>query len=361
MALPSAIRPGRFVTPVASAIDRLAAVPLRGSARQRKRRVDSVTPARRLEILERTADAYAAAHPLEDVDRFFPVAPEATTTVRERPASGRWPVLAAKGFEVVDLTWPSVMPTFVDGPEIARRFAEAEENRQGAARLFRRRRGSRRTGVVVLVHGYGGGRYAVEEQLWPVRWWLARGFDAALFTLPFHGVRRGATRFFTPDPRVTNETLRQAIIDARVLIARLRATGYDVIGAAGMSLGGYTVSLLGTIEPLSFLAPLIPLGSFADSARDGGWLNGSPADQREQYEACERAYAVIDPFARRPRVPSDHVLVMVGDGDRITPPSQGERLARHFDAPCQRFPGGHLLQAGRRSAFTALEARLPSS
>jgi len=353
--VPSPASISSLTTPIAAAVDRLVSIPLTGSSRKRKRRVDAVPPSRRLEILEHTAEAYSCAHPLEDVDRFFPVHQADVSLV---PARGRWPKLAARGFEVADATWPSVTPTFIDDEEIARRFAEGGSNRQAGARLFRLRRGRHRR-VVVLVHGFKGGKYSVEEHLWPVRWWLNRGYDAALFTLPFHGVRRSNTRFFTPDPRVTNETLRQAIVDARSFVQWLRGEGYDIVGASGMSLGGYTVSLLGTVEPLDVLAPLIPLGSFADSARDGGWLNGTPDEQKAQHDAAERAYAVIDPYARAPKVAPSRVLVMAGDGDRITPASQAERLARHFDAPCLRFPGGHILQAGRKEAFRTLETRLP--
>ncbi|MEM9697028.1 MAG: alpha/beta hydrolase, partial [Myxococcota bacterium] len=223
-----------------------------------------------------------------------------------------------------------------------------------AARVFRRP-GERP--LMVLIHGYRGGNYRVEEKLWPVRWFLRRGVDVALFTLPFHGVRRKDTPFFTYDPRVTIETLRQAIIDLRALLAAVRGR-HKGVGVAGMSLGGYTTALLATVEPLDLVCPFIPLGSFADSARDSGWLNGSPAEQSIQYAAIERAYAAIDPFQRVPKAEPERCVVIAGAGDRITPATQAERLAEHFKAECVRFPGGHLMQTGRKRGFLALEQRM---
>lgn len=61
-----------LLTPIAAAFDRLVSIPLTGSGRQRKRRVEAVPPARRLQILDDTARAYRDARPLTDVDRFFP-------------------------------------------------------------------------------------------------------------------------------------------------------------------------------------------------------------------------------------------------------------------------------------------------
>ena len=48
--------------------------------------------------------------------------------------------------------------------------------------------------ALLLVHGYLGGRYAIEARAWPVRRWFARGHDVVLLTLPFHGVHGGPAR-----------------------------------------------------------------------------------------------------------------------------------------------------------------------
>lgn len=46
----------------------------------------------------------------------------------------------------------------------------------------------------------------------------------------------------------------------------------------GMSLGGYSTSLLATVEPrLAFAVPIIPLASVADFALEQGQLGAAPA------------------------------------------------------------------------------------
>jgi hypothetical protein len=52
------------------------------------------------------------------------------------------------------------------------------------------------------------------------------------------------------------------------------------------------------------------------------------------------------------------VLVLSSIGDRIAPPEHAERLARHFRGVHVTLPGGHVLQLGRRTAFSAIAQRL---
>jgi pimeloyl-ACP methyl ester carboxylesterase len=209
----------------------------------------------------------------------------------------------------------------------------------------------------VLVHGYRTGHFALEERVMPVSWLYGRGLDVALFVLPFHAARTAPGRALFPssDPRLSNEGFRQAMLDLRALIRWLRARGAPAVGALGMSLGGYTVSLLGTVEDdLAFVVPVIPLASIADFARDGQRYVGTDDEQRLQHEALERALRAVSPLARPPRLASDRVLVIAGDADRITPVAHAQRLATHFGAPLETFPGGHLLQFGRAEAFRSV-------
>jgi hypothetical protein len=123
------------------------------------------------------------------------------------------------------------------------------------------------------------------------------------------------------------------------------------VGVMGMSLGGYTTSLLATVESgLSFAVPIIPLGSIADFARDQGRL-GDGDDAVVQHRALEAAHEVVSPFTRPSLVPGDRMLVVGAVADRICPIAHAERVARKFGAPLYRLPGGHLLQIGRAEAF----------
>ncbi len=342
-----------LVGPLAASVDRLVSVAITGrSASSRRRsRAESLGHPERIVALDRIAEAYRPAEPLGDVDSFFGV-----------PSAGA-PTLTALGertlgdtrVEVVDARWPSRVATFVDDPRLAQSFAATRENHEAAARLFLGPGQGRP--AAILVHGYRAGQHAVEERVWPIRWLVSRGLDVALFVLPFHGVRAahlGEARFPGSDPRFTNEAFRQAIDDLRALRQYLLSRGAPAVGAMGMSLGGYTVSLLATVEPLDFVAPVIPLASFADIALAAGRLVGTAAEQALQHEKLERAHRVVSPFARASKVRPEAAIVVAGEGDRITPLSHAEKLSQHLGSELVKFPGGHLLQIGRSEGFRAI-------
>src|SRR5262249_1396975 len=152
------------------------------------------------------------------------------------------------------------------------RYLAHVANRTAHARL---RLGPRPRPAVILIHGYLGGHYGMEERAWPVAWLDRKGLDVALPILPFHAPRGDGRAPPLPsgDPRVTNEGFRQAAHDIRALAAWLRARGAPSVGVMGMSLGGYTTALLATLEPtLAFAVPMIPLASVADFALEQGRL-----------------------------------------------------------------------------------------
>ena len=328
----------------ASAVDRAVVAAMQARSQRSRRSIARLSVEERLARLARVRDLYAPA--LEgDPARFFPAPAAVAPSLRQVRDLGA-------GGAVVDASWPSSSVPYLD--EVRAAYLADEVNHQVHARLFL---AAAPRPAVVLIDGYLGGRWSVEERAWPVAWMRRCGFDVALALLPFHGLRGRpdlSPRFPGPDPRFTNEGFRQAIVDLRDLIAFLRARGAPSVGVMGMSLGGYTTSLLATVEPsLAFAVPIIPLASIADFARDQGRLGGGePAVV--QHHALEQANWVVSPFARRSLVPGSSMLVVGAEADRITPIAQAERLARHFDAPLHRLAGGHLLQIGRGEAFRAV-------
>jgi len=331
----------RVVAGAAAMVDRAMIAAVRARSGGGRARAERLPAEERLVRLARIRDAYAAA----PLDGFFPAPPPIAPTLREVRA-------LADGGRVVDASWPSTSEPYLDA--VRERYLAHEPNRVAHARLYL---AARPRAAVMLVHGYLGGHWAVEEVAWPIEWMVRRGLDVALTVLPFHGLRAltsgGAPPFPGPDPRVTNEGFRQGIADLRALMGWLRARGAPHVGVMGMSLGGYTSALLATVEELAFSVPLIPLSSVADFARDQGRLGSGPLADA-QHRALEEANRVVSPFARPSRVPGDHMLVVGAEADRITPIAQAERLARHFGAPLVRLHGGHLVQLWRRDAFRAV-------
>ena len=332
---------------IASGVDRLVATFALGrSKRSRARsRSESLGHQERMEALEALAERHRAPRFGTAPEVFFGDAGEAGAWLRS-------PVRALPSGRVVDVRWKSGYAPLADEPDVLERLARARENDWGHARLFLHRE-PRPTAI--LIHGYLGGAYGVEERAWPVRWLFEQlGLDLAIPVLPFHGPRGKGTRPMFPagDPRINLEGFRQAVWDLISLRRALVERGAPAVGMMGMSLGGYTTALALTGDAeLAFGIPFIPLASIADFARDGGRLNGDPAEQAAQHAALEHAHAPVSPLSR-PALGADAAIRIVGArSDRITPVSHARRLAEHFDAELTTFYGGHLLQLGRGDAF----------
>jgi dienelactone hydrolase len=331
----------------ASTFDRAIVGAVRWRNRTRPSRADGLSHVERMEALAHIEKAYGDPGLLARPEAFFPLA---------QPIAPRLsPVLTpGRNARVFDVSWPSAFEPFL--PEIREKYLGHRRNRTAHARLFSGPRGAGPRPVAILVHGYLGGYWLLEEGAFPVRWLVRRGLDVALFVLPFHAVRAREDRRAPPpfpgaDPRFVNEGFRQAMFDLRGLVAWLKTCGAPSVGLMGMSLGGYTTALAATVlDDLAFAVPMIPLASIADFAREQGRLSEG-RDEEEEHVALDAATRVVSPFARSSRIGKERVLVLAGDGDRVTPMRHAERIARHLDAPIVHFPGGHLLQFGRSEAF----------
>lgn len=344
---------------LAATIDTLGARALwyRSPASRRRSAAEALGPTARIAALEAIAAAYGDPALIDDPDRFFGVPRRVTPDVRP---VGRLDRDGARA-QVEDVGWASRVDPFV--ADLAERCGDVAENLTARARVFRG--GGAARPLAILVHGYRGGHFGFEERAWPVAGLLRRGLDVALFQLPHHGLRArpgGGPRFPGSDPRLTNEGFGQAVRDLRDLVHLAKdGWGAPAVAVMGMSLGGYTTALLGTVEPaVDLVAPIIPLASLADAARDNGRLVGTDAEQAAQHRALEAAYRVTSPLARAPRLGPERAIVVAAEGDRITPLAHARRLADHYQAELVTFPGGHLLQLGRAEGFRAILRRLRS-
>ena len=264
-----------------------------------------------------------------------------------------------RGRQVVDLTWRSTHRAL--SADVEATYTRFEHNQQAHVRWWR---SPSPRSTLIGIHGYGQGTFEVDARALPVDRWLRAGHDVALFTLPFHGLRRAPgdkLRFPSGLPLVTIEGFRQAIGDLRVLMGWLLEAGAPRIGVVGMSLGGYTAGLLATIdERLSFGLLYIPLASIAEHAFCHRRFPGNLEQQTAQRDALERVYRVVSPLARQPRLSASRMLVGGAKYDGICPMSHAEQLAEHFGCDLQMFPGAHLLQTGRRQVWKTAEQRLAS-
>ncbi|MDD9935143.1 MAG: hypothetical protein OXT09_16140 [Myxococcales bacterium] len=235
------------------------------------------------------------------------------------------------------------------------KYLSVGPNMVGHARWFHHRDQVRP--CVVLLHGYLGGNYLLEERLWPVRRLFDGGLDVVLSILPFHGPRRDPRRGLRPpafpssDPRFTIEGMRHMVHDQRALFDYLREGRVASLGVMGMSLGGYSAALLATLEPLDFAVLYIPLAAIDRFAHEHGRMVGEADEQQAQAEALRRAHAVISPLSRPPLLPPERAIVIAGESDLVTGVEHSRMLADHFGSELTTFDGGHILQVGRDRAF----------
>lgn len=337
------MNPRAFLSALGGAVDEA----LVNLALDRTRAPESATEAEAaLASLARVTEAYDDPRFLREPDTFFaPPAVPAVTVLASRalPDGGR----------VDDLRVASAFTTVHPFPR--GKYAEHEKNAFAYARHLRH---PSPRATVMCVHGYLGGALAFEERAFNARWLYARGLDVLITVLPFHGERATPGRrgiFPGKDPWRTVEGFAHAIHDLRAWAKWLRGQGAPRVMSFGMSLGGYTVALLGTVDetvaPVVMMIPLASLGDAYQEHREGR-PDAAPAWVVPRIEA---AYRVVSPFARPPKVRGEDVMVISAEGDRITRVSHADRLRAHFGAgPAETFAGGHLLQFGRGEAFGAL-------
>lgn len=265
---------------------------------------------------------------------------------------------------VLELTWRSGWHPL--HPDLEPYFAQARHNGTCHVRWHAH---DAPAPAIILIHGWGMGQFAMEELAGRALWLYREGLDVLLATLPFHATRAEAhlamPAFPSPDPFRTNETLAQAVLDLRELIALLRQRGTPEVGVSGMSLGGFTTALLATVEPgLAFAVPWIPLASIPELIWRIG--QGTPSLDRARAAGLSKArfaaaFAPTTPLARTPRLSGRRMLIVAGRRDRVIPLDHARWLRDHFEgARLVTFAGSHLLQLGRAVAFVRLRDFLRS-
>jgi dienelactone hydrolase len=270
---------------------------------------------------------------------------------------------ALRGLGAVEhMTFESEFEPF--DPEARAAYLDVAPNRLAHAWLFR---SPEPRPTLVCVHGYGGGRPALDARMFEVARLRERlGIDVALFVLPLHGARakgrRSGAGFLDADPLWTNAAMGQAVWDLRRLAGWLRAQGAPVVGATGMSLGGYTTALWASLDDrLACAVPVIPAVRLSRIV----W-HGFSASRRAALDADGASEALLDeawathaPLRHRPAVAVDRALIVGGLADRICPPAEVRELWEHWRRPALHwFPGTHVGHVGRAGTRTALEAHL---
>ena len=246
------------------------------------------------------------------------------------------------------------------------RWLALEKNRTAHAWMLRHPDGERPW--LVCVHGWRMGQPAVDLAAFrAARLHRQLGFNVLLAVLPLHGPRGAGwsgAGFLGGDALNTVHAMAQAMWDLRRILSWIRAQGATAIGTYGLSLGGYTVSLLATLEAeldcvIAGIAPscFIDLGRAHSHPLISALVRyGAPPEQQ-----ARDVMRVISPLAAPPLVPFENRYLFGGLADRMVPRRQVRALWEHWARPkVAWYNGSHLSFVREREVRDLLQEALAS-
>ncbi len=235
----------------------------------------------------------------------------------------------------------------------ARHAGEYHRNQRARARWMFPRAG-RRKRALVYVHGWLEPGPWMEEAVLLPRLGEALDADVLHVQLPFHGSRNPRSAlfhgefFWTADLVRTLEAVRQSVIDARTLVAWLRAQGYDEVGVTGISLGGAITMVLACVsDPPDYVVPIVShlvLSEAVETApilwRMKSDLERFGIDRDQRREVFDR----IGLEKLRPTLPPERQLwIMARDDVYIAAPLVERQWRQWGQPPIDWIPGGHMM------------------
>lgn len=278
------------------------------------------------------------------VEELFP-APRGVPAMRWSP---RWRV---PGMESEQLSFPSqhdpLEPTF-------RKHWHARRRRMHTVTARRLRpAGARGRPRLLYIHGYMQPETWVEEVTLLAA--LARTLDMEVVQLqpPYHGSRKPrSSRFdgelyWTADLVRSMESLRQSLLDARTLLAWMRAESDTPVGICGLSLGGSLAAALSCLEPgFAFSAPFIAHMDVGALVVDAPVLGAMREDLRRFGWEPERVGEWMERTgwnALRPVLPRERIHLFAGRDDLFFRPQLVEDLWRTWGEPeITWYPCSHM-------------------
>ena len=238
-------------------------------------------------------------------------------------------------------------------PALRDSYPKQKRNMRAAAQYWSHDDGPRPT--ICVIHGFMADPYWLNRMFFALPWFYKQGYDILLYTLPHHGRRQSRLSpfsghgLFASGISHLNESMAHAVHDFRIFMDYLESRGVTKVGVTGISLGGYTSSLLASVEErLQFAIPNVPVVSLLDLVLE--WfpinvpikalLKASNTSVRE----ARHMVAVHSPLTWQPLIPKERLMVIAGAGDRLAPPKHARLLWDHWDRPrIHWFPGNHLI------------------
>ena len=279
--------------------------------------------------------------PLQDL---FP----SPSTIPDARVATRWRV---PGMVSEDIVFPSLHEPLE--PVFRQRYvSEYAEVHTVYARRIRPAEMRERPRLMYL-HGYMQPETYVEELALLVS--MARLLDVEIVQLqpPYHGrrtprgARFGGEFYWTADVVRSIEALRQNLLDARTLLAWLKADDPRPVGVMGLSLGGaLTLALTCLDERFAFSLPLIAHMDIAAMVGDAPVLRRMRRELRQfgwGRDEFKRFVGDIGWYDLAPKVPRRHIYLFAASDDRFFDPTVVEEMWRRWERPAIRwYPGSHM-------------------
>ena len=300
------------------------------------------------EELALARDVYAENGWLHDPRTFHPEPPPLEVVEREAARAGR----GRAAIDYDHLRFDSEYVPFDVDPG-RERWLAFENNRTAHAYLLEHPGAPRPW--VVCVHGFAMGEASINFSGFGAQWLHEElGLNVAFAVLPLHGPRAGGRvsggEMVAADYLNAVHVFGQAVWDIRRLIRWLRAErAAPGIGVYGISLGGYTTSLVAGLEDgLDCVVAGIPAVDYPGLARDNEpWVMRAYARSPEleiDWDLVREVTHVISPLAFEPLLDTGRRFIFACTGDRLTRPPQARALWRHWGQPAIHwFAGGHVL------------------
>lgn len=298
---------------------------------------------------QRLSDFYKDKADLADPDSFF-VRPDTRGVKIESSSAGMF------GFKPEDGTCQLLSfdsPFEPLNPAMRRSYKKRKNNARARAQYWRHNNGPRPT--LCVIHGFMADPYWLNRQFFALPWFYKQGYDILLFTLPHHGKRSNTLApfsghgFFSGGIAHVNESFAHAVHDFRIFMDFLERQGVSNIGVTGISLGGYTTSLLASVEErLKFAIPNVPVVTLPDLMLEWFPMNLGLKTMLKTTGTSVAEFrhrmAVHSALSYKPKLEKERLMIIAGAGDRLAPPKHARLLWDHWDRPqIHWFPGNHLI------------------
>jgi len=291
--------------------------------------------------------------PGKDPSVFFREPPENVRVTEYEP---RWTIFEPDDGRCVGLKFNSPYEPW--NPRLESTFAAHRNNRVARARWWRHNDGPRP--VLLAIHGFMADPYWLNVKFFALQEYYEQGYDVVLATLPHHGLRAedstvySGQGFFSSGMSGINESMGQAVCDLRVLMRYLRRDcGVEKIAVTGVSLGGWTASMLASLhDDIEAVIPNVPVCSPVDLLLEwqpaGAIVRTGLFGMRWSVRYLREIMAVTTPLTYKPMLPPERLMIIGGVGDRLAPPKHSRLLWDHWGrCRIHWFPGNHVLHLDR--------------